>query len=97
CCGRPCTPNGCHESHEQGLCCISGPPQNYDTIRFDRQEDCILCAAAPDLLAACNVARERFEHAAANLGGADTDVCKQLDAAIAKAVGHDGWLGQKGN
>ncbi|MHC5542001.1 hypothetical protein ACYOEI_27590 [Singulisphaera rosea] len=52
-CGSCCTVDGCHECHEVGEICVSGPPtSDCCELRFEREADARLVAAAPELLAA---------------------------------------------
>jgi hypothetical protein len=83
CCGRPCTPEGCHESHASGLYHIVGPDwYDYDTVYPDvvcNLADARLIAAAPELLAACKEAL--------GLLGREGHSVMGLLSAIAKAEG----------
>lgn len=88
CCGRPCTPEGCHESHRSGLYHIIGPDwYDYDVVYPDvvcNLADARLIAAAPELLEALQQIKSQC---AGHSDEFSLRVWQIADAAVAKAEG----------
>jgi hypothetical protein len=84
CCGSPCTPNGCHESHPTGTYYLDGPEMEteFGTPTVLNRFDAALIAAAPELLEAFKAMMRYYDTPCG-----PWELLAQARAAIAKAEG----------